>query len=171
MLMGLVNVLYGLPFLLVVILILVWFGRSTTHLFLALGAVQWLTICRVVRGQVRTLRERNILLQPESIGLPPFRIIWRHILPNIFGPVLAYASLMVPAVMQEEAFLSYLGLGVQAPDPSWGTLLSEGIRRIEDSWWMIVYPGVAFAMTVLALYVVGDGLRDRMDPRQRMERA
>jgi oligopeptide transport system permease protein len=169
-LMGIVNVLYGLPFLLVVILILVWFGRSMTHLFLALGAVQWLTICRVVRGQVLSIRQEEYVMAAEALGASPLRVIGVHVLRNVMGPVLAYGSLMVPAVMQEEAFLSYLGLGIQAPDPSWGTLLAEGVRRIEDSWWLIVYPAAVFVITVLALYVVGDGIRDRIDPRQSMER-
>jgi len=169
-LMAIVNVLYGLPFLLVVILILVWFGRSMTHLFLALGAVQWLTICRVVRGQVLSIRQEEYVVAAEALGASPLRVIGVHVLRNVMGPVLAYGSLMVPAVMQEEAFLSYLGLGIQAPDPSWGTLLAEGVRRIEDSWWLIVYPAAVFVITVLALYVVGDGIRDRIDPRQSMER-
>lgn len=163
--MRIVDILYGLPFMFVVILLIVFVGRSTVNLFIALGAVQWLTMSRVVRGQVVSLRHREFVEAAEAIGVSRFVIIFRHLLRNTVGPVIVYSTLMVPAVIKEEAFLSFLGLGVQPPDPSWGNLISEGAQKITDYYWLIVYPGAALALTLFCMNFVGDGLRDALDPQ------
>jgi oligopeptide transport system permease protein len=158
-----VDVLYGLPFMFLVILLMVLFGRSLLNLFLALGAVQWLTMARIVRAQVRGLRGRDYVLAAEAIGAGASRIVRRHVLPNAIGPIIVYATLTVPAVMLEEAFLSFLGLGVQPPLASWGSLASEGAAAMEAYPWLICFPGIALSLTLLALNFVGDGLRDAFD--------
>jgi oligopeptide transport system permease protein len=162
-----VDVLYGLPFLFIVILLLVVVGRSMVNLFIALGAVSWLTMARIVRGQVLSLRRREFVEAAEAMGLSPARILVRHVLPNTLGPVVVYATLSVPAIVLEEAFLSFLGLGVQPPDASWGTLIAEGARSMTDRPWLILYPSAVLALTVLGLNFLGDGLRDALDPRGR----
>ena len=166
--MRFVDVLYGLPFLFVVVLLVAWFGQSLVLLFVALGAVQWLTTSRIVRAETRRLRDAEFVLAARSIGVPVPVILVRHLLPNLAGPVLVVATLTVPAVMLEEAFLSFLGLGVQPPLASWGSLAAEGasaINPVDSMWWLIVFPGVLFSVTLLALNFVGDGLRDAFDPR------
>lgn len=165
LMMRIVDVLYGLPFMFIVILLLVIVGRSTLNLFVALGAVSWLSMARIVRGQVIALREREFVQAAQAIGLSQGRILLKHILPNILGPVIVYATLSIPAVISEEAFLSFLGLGVQPPAASWGTLIAEGARLMRDQPWLIVFPSAALALTLLALNFVGDGLRDALDPR------
>lgn len=160
-----VDVLYGLPFLFLVILLLVVAGRSTVNLFVALGAVSWLSMARIVRGQVLALRRREFVEAALATGLSPARILWRHVVPNTLGPVIVYATLSVPAVILEEAFLSFLGLGVQPPAASWGTLISEGARLMQDRPWLILYPGLALGLTLFSLNFLGDGLRDVLDPR------
>lgn len=164
-LMRAVDVLYGLPFLFVVILLLVVAGRSIVNLFVALGAVSWLSMARIVRGQVLSWKQREFVLAARAIGVSPLRIVLGHILPNCVGPVLVYATLSVPAVILEEAFLSFLGLGVQPPDASWGTLLSEGARLLQDRPWLLLYPAAMLSITLFSLNFVGDGLRDALDPR------
>ncbi len=168
--MRIVDILYGLPFMFVVILLIVFVGRSTLNLFIALGAVQWLTMSRVVRGQVLSLKTREFVEAAEAIGVSSMGIIFRHLLRNTVGPVIIYSTLMVPAIIKEEAFLSFLGLGVQPPDPSWGNLITEGAARIEDYWWLAVYPGLALAVTLFSMNFLGDGVRDALDPRQSLER-
>jgi oligopeptide transport system permease protein len=166
--MRFVDLLYGLPFLFVVVLLVAWFGQSLVLLFVALGAVQWLTTSRIVRAETRRLREAEFVLAARSIGVPVPLILIRHLLPNLIGPVLVVATLTVPAVMLEEAFLSFLGLGVQPPLASWGSLAAEGagaINPIDSMWWLIVFPGALFSITLLALNFIGDGLRDAFDPR------
>ncbi len=160
-----VDVLYGLPFMFLLILLLVVVGRNLVHLFLALGLVQWLTMARVVRGQVLALRRRAFILAAESLGLPRRTIVFRHLVPNALGPVLAYAALMVPGVIVEEAFLSFLGLGVAPPHASWGVLIAEGAARMETHPWLIVWPAVALLVTLYALNFLAEGLRDALDPR------
>ncbi|NUN14488.1 MAG: ABC transporter permease subunit [Myxococcales bacterium] len=167
--MRVVDILYGLPFMFVVILLIVFVGRSTINLFIALGAVQWLTMSRVVRGQVVSLRHREFVEAAEAMGVRRFVIIFRHLLRNTVGPVIVYSTLMVPAVIKEEAFLSFLGLGVQPPDPSWGNLISEGAQKITDYYWLIVYPGTALALTLFCMNFLGDGLRDALDPQTSKE--
>jgi oligopeptide transport system permease protein len=163
--MRVVDVLYGLPFMFFVILLMVLFGRNIFNLFIALGAVQWLTMARIVRGQVLSLRAREFVLAAQAVGATPLRLVARHLLPNALGPIVVYATLTVPAVMLEEAFLSFLGLGVQPPMASWGSLASEGAAAMEAYPWLIVFPGLALTLTLLSLNFVGDGLRDALDPQ------
>ena len=168
LMMRFVDLLYGMPFLFVVVLLVAWFGQSLVLLFVALGAVQWLTTSRIVRAETRRLRDAEFVLAARSIGVPVPMILIRHLLPNLIGPVLVVATLTVPAVMLEEAFLSFLGLGVQPPLASWGSLAAEGagaINPIDSMWWLIVFPGALFSITLLALNFIGDGLRDAFDPR------
>jgi len=165
LMMRFVDVLYGLPYMFVVILIVMMAGRSLLNLFIALGAVQWLTTARIVRGQVRSLKEREFVEAARALGVGPGRLIFRHIVPNLLGVVAVYATLNVPTVMLQEAFLSFLGLGVEHPMPSWGTLIAEGARSMEVCPWLMVFPGVTFSLTLLALNFVGDGLRDALDPQ------
>jgi oligopeptide transport system permease protein len=163
--MRIVDVLYGLPFMFVVILLIVVFGRNTVNLFIALGAVQWLTMSRVVRGQVLSLKNREFIEAAEALGLPKRRIIVRHLIANTVGPVIVYSTLMVPATILEEAFLSFLGLGVQPPYPSWGNMITEGSRVMDISPWLIIYPGLALGLTLFGMNFLGDGLRDALDPQ------
>ncbi len=171
--MRFVDLLYSLPFMFFVILLVAYFGRSIVLLFVALGAVQWLTMSRIVRGQILTLKEEAFVEAARALGFSNPRIIFRHLVPNLLGPVIVYATLTVPAVMLEEAFLSFLGLGVSPPDSSWGLLAAEGaaaITAVRTNWWLIVFPGAALSITLLALNLVGDGLRDALDPRLRGSR-
>lgn len=165
--MRIVDVLYGLPFMFLVIILIVWVGRSTVNLFIALGAVQWLTMSRVVRGQVISLRHREFVEAAEAMGLGRLQIIFKHLLRNTVGPVIVYSTLMVPAVIREEALLSFIGLGVQPPDPSWGNMISEGASRMQDFTWLIVYPGLALALTLFSMNFLGDGIRDALDPQMK----
>jgi oligopeptide transport system permease protein len=160
-----VDILYGLPFMFVVIILMVIFGRSLLNLFIALGAVQWLTMARIVRGQVLSLKSREFILSAHALGVSAPRLLVRHLLPNALGPIVVYATLTVPAVMLEEAFLSFLGLGVQPPMASWGSLAAEGAAAMEPYPWLILFPGVALSLTLLSLNFVGDGLRDALDPQ------
>lgn len=166
LMMRIVDVVYGLPYMFLVILMTVMFGRSIVLLFVAIGAVSWLTMARIVRGMVLSLKKQEYVTAARAAGLPTWRILAAHVLPNAAGPIIVYTTLTVPAVMLQEAFLSFLGLGVQAPMTSWGALASEGaaIGLMTHYPWLILYPGGAFALTLLALNFVGDGLRDALDP-------
>jgi oligopeptide transport system permease protein len=144
---------------------MVLFGRNILNLFIALGAVQWLTMARIVRGQVLTLRAREFVLAAHAMGASSRRVVVRHLLPNALGPIVVYATLTVPAIMLEEAFLSFLGLGVQPPMSSWGLLAAEGAAAMEGYPWLIVFPGLALTLTLLSLNFLGDGLRDALDPQ------
>ncbi len=163
LMMRVVDLLYGLPYMFFVIVLMVWFGRSMINLFIGLGAVSWLTMARIVRGQVLSLRGRDFILAARATGLPTHIILRRHVLPNIAAPILVYATLTVPRVMLEEAFLSFLGLGVQPPAASWGSLISEGAVLFREYPWLVLVPGALLSATLLALNFFGDGLRDRMD--------
>ena len=163
--MRIVDVLYGLPFMFIVILLIVVFGRSTINLFIALGAVQWLTMSRVVRGQMISLKNREFVEAAVAIGVPRHRIVFRHLLRNTIGPVIVYSTLMVPAIILEEAFLSFLGLGVQPPNPSWGNMITDGANVMDDYAWLIIYPGLALGLTLFSMNFVGDGIRDALDPQ------
>jgi oligopeptide transport system permease protein len=167
LMMRTVDVLYGLPFMFFVIILVVLFGRNILNLFLALGAVQWLTMARIVRTQVRSLAAREFVLAARAAGASPARLLTRHLLPNALGPIVVYATLTVPAVMLEEAFLSFLGLGVQPPMASWGSLAAEGAASMDVYPWLILFPGLALSLTLLSLNFVGDGLRDALDPQLR----
>ena len=164
-----VDVLYSLPYIFLVILLLVFFSRSILMLFVALGLVQWLTMARIVRGQVLSLKHQNFVEAARALGAGDARIIFRHIVPNTLGPVIVYTTLTVPAVILQEAFLSFLGLGVQPPDASWGTLVSEGARLLALFPWLVVFPGVALSLTLLCFNFLGDGLRDALDPQDRRD--
>jgi oligopeptide transport system permease protein len=165
LMMRIVDILYGLPFMFFVIILVVAFGRSVFNLFIALGAVQWLTMARIVRGQVLSLREREFVLAARAGGAGTRRVIAAHVLPNALGPIVVYATLTVPAVMLEEAFLSFLGLGVQPPMASWGSLASEGAAQLDVRPWLILFPGLALTITLFSLNFLGDGLRDALDPQ------
>jgi oligopeptide transport system permease protein len=170
--MRFVDMLYSLPFMFFVILLVAYFGQSLLLLFLALGAVQWLTMSRIVRGEMKRLRNAEFVEAGRSLGLPRRVLLVRHLLPNMLGPILVYATLTVPAVMLEEAFLSFLGLGVQPPMASWGSLANEGaaaINSVQSSWWLILFPGLFLGLTLLSLNFLGDGLRDALDPRVRRD--
>jgi oligopeptide transport system permease protein len=164
--MRIVDALYGFPTVVFVIVVMAVTGaRSLIALFALIGAISWLTMARITRGQVLGLRASEFVEAARALGVPPRRILWRHVLPNAAGPVIVYATLALPQVMLTEAFLSFLGLGVQAPLASWGTLVTEGSSQIVVYPWLLVFPGAAMAIAVLALNFVGDGLRDALDPR------
>jgi oligopeptide transport system permease protein len=163
--MRFVDVLYGFPFMAFVILLTVIFERSLVLLFVAIGAVEWLTTARVVRGQVLSLMNQEFVLAARVSGAGSLRILWRHLVPNVMGQVVIYASLTVPGIMLLEAVLSFLGLGVQPPQSSWGTLIQEGANNMETSPWMLLFPGSLFIATLLALNTLGDALRDALDPK------
>lgn len=172
LLMRIVDVLYSLPYMMIVIVLLAFFGgRSPLGqlflLFIALGAVSWLTMARIVRGQVMSLKNQEFVLAARATGVSTSKIIFRHLVPNTLGPVIIYATLTIPQVMLQEAFLSFLGLGVQAPLASWGSLSSEGIQNIAIFPWQIIFPGVTMALTLFSLNFLGDGLRDALDPQMR----
>lgn len=165
LMMRIVDILYALPYTVFVIILMVFFGRNFLFLFLAIGAVEWLTMARIVRGQVLSLREREFVEAARALGLGRARILIRHILPNTLGPVIIYATLTVPRVMLLEATLSFLGLGVQPPMSSWGLLIKEGVETMEEYPWLLLFPSIAFSATLFALNALGDGLRDALDPR------
>ena len=163
--MRIVDILYSLPFTIFVILLMVFFGRNIVLLFVAIGAVEWLTMARIVRGQVLSLKRMEFVEAAHSLGLRKRRIILRHMIPNILGPVIVYATLTIPGVMLLEAFLSFLGLGVQPPMSSWGVLIKEGAEVMEEYPWLLLFPGFALATTLFCLNFFGDGLRDALDVR------
>jgi oligopeptide transport system permease protein len=171
-LMRLVDVLYSLPYVIVVIVLLSMFRSQTARgqlilLFIALGSVSWLTMARIVRGQVLSLKNQEFVLAARATGVSTPRIIFRHIVPNTLGPVIVYATLTIPQIMLTEAFLSFLGFGVQAPLSSWGSLTSDGIQNIAIYPWQLIFPGVTMALTLFSLNFMGDGLRDALDPQMR----
>ncbi|MFM9905589.1 MAG: ABC transporter permease [Pyrinomonadaceae bacterium] len=188
--MRFVDVLYSIPYILIVIVLLSVFGGPSTPdwikwlsaklggagnqglsqiflLFFALGLVSWLTMARVVRGQILSLKNQEFVLAAKATGVSTFGIIFRHLVPNALGPVIVYATLTVPSVMLTEAFLSFLGLGVQAPFASWGSLAADGIKNIAIFPWQLIFPGVTMALTLFSLNFLGDGLRDALDPQTR----
>ena len=160
-----VDTLYGLPFMFIVILLMTIFGRSVYNLFIALGAVQWLTIARLVRGQVLVLRRQQFMEGALAVGASRVSILWRHMVPNFLGPVIVYATLMVPTVIIEEAFLSFLGIGVPPPTPSWGNLIHSGVSVMDVYPWQLAAPAAVLVLTLLGLNFIGDGLRDALDPK------
>jgi oligopeptide transport system permease protein len=164
--MRIVDVLYGLPYMFFVIILMVWFGRSMVNIFIGLGAVSWLTMARIVRANVMSYRDRDFVNAAKLAGHGGAFIVARHILPNVMGPILVYGTLTVPRVMIEEAFLSFLGLGIQPPAASWGSLLAEGASLFREYPWMLIGPASALCLTLLALNFVGDGLRDALDPKE-----
>ncbi len=167
--MRIVDILYSLPYIFLVILLLVFFSRSLVMLFVALGLVQWLTMARIVRGQVLSLKRQTFVEAARALGASDGSIVFRHIVPNTLGPVIVYTTLTVPAVILQEAFLSFLGLGVQPPDASWGTLVSDGARVLALFPWLVIFPGAALSVTLLCFNFLGDGLRDALDPQSRRD--
>ncbi|MBM4021101.1 MAG: ABC transporter permease [Planctomycetes bacterium] len=160
-----VDVLYALPYMFLVIILVTILGKSLLLVFLALGAVGWLLTARVVRGQVLSLKEREFILAARSLGTPAHDIVLRHLIPNVIGPVIVTFTLSVPSMILQEAFLSFLGLGIQAPRPSLGALISDGAGQMLVFWWTLVFPGGLMAVLLFALNFLGDGLRDALDPR------
>jgi oligopeptide transport system permease protein len=160
-----VDIIYALPFTIFVILLMVFFGRDIRLLFVAIGAVEWLTMARIVRAQVQALQKQEFIEAARALGLRRRRIIFVHMLPNVIGPIIVYATLTVPAVMLLEAFLSFLGLGVQPPMSSWGLMIKDGADRMEECPWLLIAPGVTLATTLFCLNFLGDGLRDALDVR------
>ncbi|MBQ77538.1 MAG: peptide ABC transporter permease [Cellvibrionales bacterium] len=164
-LMRIVDILYALPFMIFIILLMVVFGRSLLLLFLAIGLIEWLTMARIVRSQVMNIRNQDFVSAAIVTGLSHWQIISRHIIPNIIGPVIVYITLTIPSVMLLEAFLSFLGLGIQPPQSSWGVLISGGVETMEEYPWLLLFPGLTLSATLFALNFLGDGLRDALDPR------
>jgi oligopeptide transport system permease protein len=167
LMMRLVEILYSVPFIFLVILLMVLFERSILLIFVAIGAVEWLDMARIVRGQAMALKRREFVEAARSMGVEGWTMIRRHIIPNTLGPVVVYATLTVPRVILIESFLSFLGLGVQEPMTSWGVLISDGARLMETQPWMLIFPASFLAATLFAFNFLGDGLRDALDPRDR----
>lgn len=166
-LMRIVDVIYALPYMFLVIVLVTIFGKSLPLLFLALGLVGWLTTARIVRGQILTLKEREFVLAARGLGARGWTILLRHLIPNTLGPIIVYFTLTVPAMILQEAFLSFLGLGVQAPRPSLGALISDGASHMAIFWWELVFPGGVMALLLFSLNFLGDGVRDALDPQMR----
>jgi oligopeptide transport system permease protein len=165
LMMRLVDILYALPFTVFVIILMVVFGHSIILLFVAIGAVEWLTMARIVRGQVLAIKERPFVKAASVLGFSHARIVTRHIIPNVIGPVIVYTTLTIPRVMLLESFLSFLGLGIRPPMSSWGLLIRDGARMMETYPWLLIFPGIVLSVTLFALNFLGDGLRDALDPR------
>jgi oligopeptide transport system permease protein len=171
--MRIVDVLYGIPYLFLVILLLVAFGRSITILFVALGLVQWLTMARIVRGQVLGLKEKEFIDAAITVGAGPWDVLTRHLIPNTLGVVVVYTTLTVPQVILQESFLAFIGLTVEfdgRPLESWGALVNYGRETLGangESWWLLLWPSIAMSVTLFSLNFLGDGLRDALDPQQR----
>lgn len=164
--MRLVDILMSIPYMFVLILLLVMFGRSITMLFIGIGLVSWLDMSRIVRGQTLALKNQEFIDAATAAGASGLRIVFRHIVPNLLGVVVVYASLLIPGMIMTESFISFLGLGVQEPNTSWGTLIAEGADTLlYGTYWQLGFPLLFFMVTLFALYFVGDGLRDALDPR------
>lgn len=163
--MRFVDVLYALPFTIFIILLTVVFGRSMLLLFLAIGAVEWLTMARIVRGQVMAIKHQEFIEAAVAMGMSRGRIMLRHVAPNILGPIIIYTTLTIPSVILLESFLSFLGLGIQPPESSWGSLISNGVETMEEYPWLLIFPAATLSLTLFALNFLGDGLRDALDPR------
>lgn len=160
--MRVVDILYSLPYMFLVIVLIFQFGKNIYVLFVALGLVQWLTVARIVRGQVLALKKEEFILAARTLGVPGLRIIARHVIPNVMGVVIVYATLTVPSVILQEAFLSFLGLNVSSC--TWGVLISEGKEYMDSAWWMILFPGLTLTVCLLCMNFLGDSLRDALDP-------
>ena len=165
--MRFVDVMYSLPFIFFVILLMVTFERNFLLMYVAIGAVVWLDMARIVRGQVISLKHKEYVEAAYATGVGSLTIIRRHILPNILGPVIVYVTLTVPQVILIESFISFLGLGVQEPDTSWGVLISQGARYMETAWWTLLFPALFLSVTLFCFNFLGDGIRDALDPKDR----
>ncbi len=163
-----VDILLAIPYMFVLILLLVVFGRSLSMLFLGIGLISWLEMSRIVRGQTLSLKNREFIEAARATGVPAWKIILRHIVPNLLGVVAVYATLLVPLMILSESFISFLGLGVQEPLTSWGALISEGAGTMSyGTLWQLAFPLFFFCITLFAFFFVGDGLRDALDPKDR----
>ena len=167
LMMRFVDIMYALPYILFVIILVVIFGRSPILLFVGIGCLEWLTMARIVRGQTLSLKEKEFVEAARAGGARPFTIIMRHIVPNLTGPVVIYATLTIPEIIITESFLSYLGLGVQEPQTSLGTLISRGSEVAVALPWMLMGPAVVLVLMLMAFTYLGDGLRDALDPKDR----
>ena len=165
--MRFVDILYSLPFIFFVIILMVIFNRNFILMFVAIGAVEWLTMARIVRGQTLSIKQKEFIEAARAGGVGTFGIITRHIIPNVVGPVIVYVTLTIPAVILAESFLSFLGLGIQEPLTSWGVLISEGANTLETAPWMLIFPAGFMAVTLFCFNFIGDGLRDALDPKER----
>jgi oligopeptide transport system permease protein len=165
--MRIVDILYALPFMFFVILLMVYFGRNIVLIFVAIGAINWLDMARIVRGQTLSLKHREFVEAAEAQGVAGLAIIRRHVVPNLLGVVAVYVTLTIPQVILVESFLSFLGLGVQEPMTSWGALVQEGAEQLETAAWMLIFPAVFLATTLFCFNFLGDGMRDALDPKDR----
>jgi oligopeptide transport system permease protein len=162
-----VDILYALPFMFFVILLMVFFGRNIVLIFVAIGAINWLGMARIVRGQTLSLKHREFVEAAQAQGVGPAAIIRRHIVPNLLGVVAVYVTLTIPQVILVESFLSFLGLGVQEPMTSWGALVNDGSRELQSAPWMLIFPAAFLATTLFCFNFLGDGMRDALDPKDR----
>lgn len=165
LMMRFVDIMYALPFTMLVIVLMVWLGRNFILIFVAIGAIEWLTMARIVRDEVYSIKKKEYIEAARAIGLPGWKIILRHIIPNLLGIIIVYVTLTIPRVMMIEAFLSFLGLGIQPPMSSWGLLIKDGAQVMEEYPWMLLFPSLVFSLTLFCLNFLGDGLRDALDPR------
>ncbi len=167
LMMRFVDILYSLPFVFFVIILITVFGRNFILIFVAIGAVEWLTMARIVRSQTLSIRQKEFIEAARATGVDTFTTVRRHIIPNVVGVVVIYATLTIPTVILLESFLSFLGLGVQEPLTSWGRLISEGAQGMEFAWWTLIFPAAFMAVTLFCFNFIGDGLRDALDPKDR----
>jgi oligopeptide transport system permease protein len=167
LMMRAVDILYSLPFIFFVIILMVLFNRNFFLLFIAIGAVEWLTMARIVRGQTLSIKQKEFIEAARAGGVSNFSIITRHVIPNVVGPVVVYVTLTVPGVILTESFLSFLGLGIQEPLTSWGVLISDGANQMETAPWLLIFPALLMAVTLFCFNFIGDGLRDALDPKDR----
>lgn len=167
LLMRILEILYSFPFMFFVILLVTFFGQNIFLIFIAIGMVSWLDMARIVRGQTLSLKNKEFIEAAIVCGVSSRQIVWRHIVPNVLGVVVVYASLLVPGMILFESFLSFLGLGTQEPLSSWGALLNDGAKSMEVAWWLLVIPAVFLSITLFCFNFIGDGLRDALDPKDR----
>ena len=165
--MRFVDIVYSLPFMFFVILLMTFFGRNIFLIFIAIGAVNWLDMARIVRGQTLSLKHKEFIEAAHSIGVSTPVIIFRHIVPNVLGIVIVYVTLTIPSVILTESFLSFLGLGAQEPATSWGVLINDGAQNVTVAWWRLVFPAIFLILTLFCFNFIGDGLRDALDPKDR----
>ncbi|MDY6942344.1 MAG: ABC transporter permease subunit [Pseudomonadota bacterium] len=165
--MRIVDILYAMPFMFFVILLMVIFGRNILLIFAAIGAINWLDMARIVRGQTLSLKQREFVEAAQAYGVSSFDILRRHVIPNLLGVVVVYVTLTIPQVILVESFLSFLGLGVQEPQTSWGALVNDGAQQMETAPWLLVFPALFLALTLFCFNFIGDGLRDALDPKDR----
>ncbi|MBU6377092.1 MAG: ABC transporter permease subunit [Gammaproteobacteria bacterium] len=165
--MRIVDVLYALPLIFFIIILVTVFGRNILLVFLAIGCIEWLTIARIVRGQTIAVKETEYIEAARALGVPFGRMVLRHVVPNVLGPVIVFSTLLIPTVILVESFLSFLGLGVQEPSTSWGLLISQGTATLDTAPWLLLIPAGFLAATMFAFNFIGDGLRDALDPRAR----